>query len=172
MSKSAKISYLKDKDGNFISPVTDVSSIYDNGTKIKIPDLLSVYPVGSIYLSVDNTNPGTLFGGTWEQLKDRFLLGAGSTYTNGSTGGEATHKLIESELPKHKHVISCGGNMLSVETTINNPAMTKSEGFVSGVNSWYANSNKNAGTLNNTGGDAAHNNMPPYLVVYMWKRTK
>ena len=53
--------------------------------------LSDVYPVGSIYMSVNNTDPGTLFGGTWEQLEDRFLLGAGSTYTADDTGGSATH---------------------------------------------------------------------------------
>ena len=49
------------------------------------------YPVGSIYLSVNSTNPGTLFGGTWEQIKDRFILACGSTYANGATGGASTH---------------------------------------------------------------------------------
>ena len=52
-------------------------------------DVLSCWPVGSIYLSVTSTSPTTLFGGTWVQLKDRFLLGAGSTYTHGNTGGQS-----------------------------------------------------------------------------------
>ena len=61
------------------------------------------YPVGSIYLSVNSTNPGTIFGGSWEQIKDRFLLACGSTYSNGSTGGESTHKLTVDEMPSHNH---------------------------------------------------------------------
>lgn len=62
-----------------------------------------VYPIGSIYMSVNSTSPATLFGGTWEQLEDRFLLGAGSTYTAGASGGEASHVLTESEMPSHTH---------------------------------------------------------------------
>lgn len=59
-----------------------------------------IYPVGSVYISVNNTNPAVLFGGTWVQIKDRFLLGAGTTYSNGTTGGEASHTLTTGELPK------------------------------------------------------------------------
>lgn len=114
------------------------------------------YPIGSIYLSVNNINPGTIFGGTWQQIKDRFLLGAGSTYSAGATGGSATHKLTINEMPSHTHqyLLSYGGN---------DPA----SGFNYG--------NTLAGTFDAhfskaTGGGQAHNNMPPYLVVYMWKR--
>ena len=57
------------------------------------------YPVGSIYMSVNNINPANFFGGKWEQIKDRFLLACGSTYSNGSTGGEAIHQLTVDELP-------------------------------------------------------------------------
>ena len=67
-----------------------------------------MYPVGSIYLSVNSTNPATLFGGTWVQLKDRFLLGAGSSYTNGSTGGAATVTLQSSQIPAHNHKATFG----------------------------------------------------------------
>ena len=62
-----------------------------------------IYPIGSIYLSVNNVNPGTIFGGTWEQIKDRFLLSAGETYSSGSIGGEANHTLSISETPSHTH---------------------------------------------------------------------
>lgn len=66
--------------------------------------LRSVYPVGAIYMSVSNINPATLFGfGTWEQIKDRFLLAAGDTYAAGSIGGEAEHILTEEEMPAHDH---------------------------------------------------------------------
>lgn len=64
---------------------------------------LSIYPVGSIYMSVNNVNPSTIFGGTWEQIKDKFLLACGDTYNNGATGGEATHTLNASEIPTHNH---------------------------------------------------------------------
>lgn len=80
--------------------------------------LNTVYPVGAIYLSVNSTSPATLFGGTWEQLKDKFLLGVGDTYTTaGSTGGAASqsytpegavgeHTLTTDEIPSHNHTFT------------------------------------------------------------------
>lgn len=115
----------------------------------------TLWPKGSIYISVINQNPSKYFGGTWVQLKDRFLLGAGSTYSNGATGGEATHKLTVDELPKHNHDINYGST-----------AGGDGSGFrfsnTTGKGSYF---------MGYAGGDKAHNNMPPYLVVYMWKRT-
>ena len=54
--------------------------------------MLALYPVGAVYISVNSTSPASLFGGTWESISGRFLLGADDTYTAGSTGGEATHQ--------------------------------------------------------------------------------
>jgi hypothetical protein len=68
-----------------------------------------IYPVGSIYMSVNNVSPETFMGGTWEQIKDTFLLSAGDTYTAGATGGEATHTLTVEEIPSHTHTSEfCG----------------------------------------------------------------
>lgn len=67
--------------------------------------LNAAYPVGSIYMSVSSTSPATLFGGTWTQLKDRFLLGAGDSYSNGATGGAATVALTEANLAGHTHTV-------------------------------------------------------------------
>ena len=64
-----------------------------------------VYPVGSLYWSSTSDNPSTLFGGTWEPIKDKFILSAGSTYKNGDTGGSASVKLEIPHLPKHSHSI-------------------------------------------------------------------
>lgn len=120
-----------------------------------------IYPIGAIYLSVSATNPATLFGGKWEQIKDRFLLAAGDTYSNGSTGGEANHKLTVAEMPSHKHQIKTNND------DFNNSAGGGNYGTThDGANSWY---NTNWYT-ENSGGNAAHNNMPPYLTVYMWER--
>ena len=83
----------------------------------------NIYPVGSIYMSVNSTNPGTLFGGTWAQIQDRFLLACGSTYANGATGGEATHTLTENEMPTHKH-LSGNVNSYVTGTTSGNQWMT------------------------------------------------
>ena len=114
------------------------------------------FPIGYIYLSATSIDPSTYFGGKWEQIKDRFLLTAGSTYTAGKTGGSATHKLTVNEMPSHTHqyLLSYGGN---------DPA----SGFNYG--------NTLAGTFDasfskSAGWNQAHNNMPPYLVVYAWKR--
>ena len=117
-----------------------------------------IYPIGAIYLSVSATNPTTLFGGKWEQIKDRFLLAAGDTYAIGTTGGEATHKLTVAEMPSHTHGIygAQSGNTWPITNTGNDWQLT--------TKSW------NTNMLTNTGGDQAHNNMPPYLTVYMWKR--
>ena len=120
-----------------------------------------IYPVGSIYMSVNSTSPATLFGGTWSQLKDRFLLGAGDSYTNGNTGGAATHTLSVSELPSHNHPYGVYDASSTNSMAINHMAAYcgKVASTAWGSNTLY------------TGGGSAHNNMPPYLVVYMWKRT-
>lgn len=122
----------------------------------------NVYPVGSIYMSVNSTNPKNLFGGTWEQIQGKFLLGMDSSYPAGSTGGEATHKLTQGEMPKHNHVIyypNAGG-----------PDEGAAIGFpeAGSKNTWWA----AACMTGKTGDNEAHNNMPPYLSVYIWKRTK
>lgn len=123
----------------------------------------NVYPVGSIYMSVNSTNPENLFGGTWEQIQGRFLFGMNSSYPAGSTGGEITHALTIDEMPEHNHTIyfpNAGG-----------PYIKANMGYPenSGIDmTWCAEMCKTA----TTGGSAAHNNMPPYLSVYIWKRTK
>ena len=115
------------------------------------------YPVGAIYLSVTDVNPSALFGGTWERIGGRFLLGADTTYTAGSTGGEAAHTLTVDEMPKHNHDVdnlNASGNATPFMTV---QAQDK-RGFGGNVQTMYA------------GGGKAHNNMPPYMAVYMWQR--
>lgn len=122
-----------------------------------------VYPVGAIYMSVSSTSPASLFGGTWEQIENRFLLAAGSSYTAGNTGGEATHTLTKNEMPTHSHEIYSGyGDVVS-----NVSDAYRYQTWGSSDRGWKTG---NLGT-SNIGGGKAHNNMPPYLVVYMWKRT-
>lgn len=141
------------------------------GTYTQADIVNMIYPVGSIYMSVNSTSPQTLFGGTWVQLQNRFLLGAGSSYAAGATGGEATHKLSVNEMPSHSHPPYDGGSFLCINTN-NDPAGLRNMGFVGQTGTgWWQPANKNiTGTLS-IGGNGAHNNMPPYLVVYMWKRT-
>ena len=122
-------------------------------------DMLDIiYPVGSIYISFNSINPTTLFGGNWEQIKDVFLLSAGDTYNEGETGGEATHKLTINEMPRHNHSYSYNAQTTGISTM----AIRLTDN--SKINSY-------TGTEDGfSGGNEAHNNMPPYLVVYMWKR--
>ena len=74
---------------------------------------LAAYPVGSIYMSVNATSPSVLFGGTWEQLKDTFLLSAGDTYANGSTGGASTVTLTSDQMPGHTHSVGAHSHGLN-----------------------------------------------------------
>lgn len=122
----------------------------------------NVYPVGSIYMSVNSTNPKNLFGGTWEQIQGKFLFGMNSNYPAGSTGGEITHKLTQAEMPKHNHTI--------YTPNAGSPDVGAAIGFpeVGSTNTWWA----AACMTGKTGDNEAHNNMPPYLSVYIWKRTK
>ena len=118
-----------------------------------------VYPVGSIYLSAAAVDPAHLFGGTWEQLHDVFLLAAGGQYALGAVGGEATHKLTASEIPNHKHYT----NGIKVSQSSNGYEAMRSDGLSQLGD--YRN------TMSAVGGGNAHNNMPPYLAVNVWKRT-
>lgn len=179
--------------------------------------MLAVYPVGSIYMSVNPTNPNSLFGGTWEALdQGRVLIGAGAAHPAGETGGEETHVLTPDEMPEHTHsgstsiegshdhsrgsmnikgeIWSSGnfeiiggidsrsgafslsrgsGQAIGRESNINcvkRLTFTGSDGW-SGYTS-SSGSHSHSVSLNNTGGGVAHNNMQPYLSVYMWKRVR
>ena len=138
---------------------------------------LQAYPVGSIYVSATPTSPASLFGGTWEQLKDRFLLGAGGGYAAGGTGGAATHTLTNDEIPAHDHESS----ILYTQSGYGNTSKPWEMYITATSGDGWSSTTGTAGTLTNvntrrlrnvskTGGGAAHNNMPPYLAVYMWKR--
>lgn len=119
-----------------------------------------IYPVGSIYMSVNEVDPTNLFGGTWERIKDTFLLAAGDVYANGTTGGEATHTLTENEMPSHKHKNYVGQGDGGGTYSDNLPQST-----------WTNKTYWNYYETDAVGGGQPHNNMPPYLAVYVWKRT-
>lgn len=141
---------------------------------------LKAYPVGSIYMSVNSTNPKNLFGGTWQQLQNRFLVGVGSSYSNGATGGASSytpkgtvggHTLTVNEIPAHKHSIytayTSGGGTRNTDVIVYDGWDMHGYKWTS---EWSA----------NTGGGGSHNHgfsgtaqtiLPPYLAVYMWKRT-
>lgn len=132
-----------------------------------------IYPIGSIYMSVNATSPANLFGGSWTQLKDRFLLGAGSTYIAGSTGGAATHKLTVAEMPSHNHSFKDGSHtFLWGQNKTNNVYLNNASAVAGKTPGNSAMTSQNIwNSTNSSGNTSAHNNMPPYLAVYMWKRT-
>ena len=134
----------------------------------------NVYPVGSIYMNVNSTNPGTLFGGTWEQIQGRFLLGMSSSYPAGSQGGEAEHTLSTNEMPAHSHNFSYHETDQNKNWSDNNlQKIGTAYPERLGVNMALGADWSSAGNLilTNIGGNQPHNNMPPYLSVYIWKRT-
>lgn len=143
-SGTSDVTYNYLREGNV--KTVNGQSIYGSG------DIKS-YPIGSIYLSTSSAIPGSLFGGTWEQIKDVFLLSAGNTYHAGLTGGSADAVVVE-----HKHTFATlvaseiGANYTSPATANN-----------------YSEIRQSADT-NTTGVSGVGKNMPPYLTVYMWKR--
>ena len=137
---------------------TKAFAVCENKCLVPIVDL--IYPVGSIYMSVNSASPSDLFGGTWERIQDRFLLASGSTYSAGSIGGEDSHTLTIDEMPMHSHDIT---GSVSVKQLSNFIPNTK------GMD-WYLYYGDDSS--GETGGSQPHNNMPPYLAVNVWKRTK
>ena len=158
-----------------------------------------VYPIGSIYMSVESTSPATLFGGVWDKLENRFLLGASNTYPNKSTGGSAQHTLTVNEMPSHTHTQASHNHSQKSHThtqashrhsmhkewssgtgKVNGRIVTANRTIVEKytdyqtpkINGATATNNPATAVNNNTGGGQAHNNMPPFLSVHMWKRIK
>lgn len=118
------------------------------------------YPVGTIYQTTDvNFRPSTAWGGTWEKIEGRFLLGSSYSHAINSTGGEETHLLTVSELPPHAHDYY----LSSVEET-------ELGEFYDGNDRPFMNYSVKR-TSDTAGGNQAHNNMPPYYTVNIWKRT-
>lgn len=169
-----------DKEGNLtVKSIKTTKYIPLNNEVLDI-----VYPVGSIYMSVNNVNPKELFGGEWEQITGRFLLGSGSpkqnnynglgkiqeeelkwNFQSNTTGGEYSHKLNASEMPSHNH-FSGNSSLLAIADI----AGTGITGVDMSENGWWHESYKNAVVSQTQGGNQPHNNIPPYLVVNMWKR--
>lgn len=128
-----------------------------------------IYPVGSIYISTSSTfNPQNVWGGTWRKTADgRCLIGANSTYPLGSTGGEAEHILGNNEMPSHDHNLSdwaMSWKQNGAKGEVNLAVSATAEAWSD--NRGYFKSQ----TSKATGGSQPHNNMQPYLAVYIWER--
>lgn len=145
-----------------------------------------IYPVGSIYMSANSTSPATLFGGTWEQIQGRFLLGQSSSYAAGSTGGEETHKLSIAEMPQHGHPVyvwdqagtlgqaywyNGATKQLQTSGRLYNESASSWQTTADGLQAAGSGRGDPSGGTALVGSTTAHNNMPPYLAVYIWKRT-
>lgn len=118
-------------------------------------EALAAWPVGSVYIAYNHTNPGTLFGGTWTRISNAFLWAVDSSGTIGQTGGSKTHTLTVDEMPHHGH-----GSVYSQHAD-----GTKDK-------AWYTTAGSSlAYGVVGSGGGQPHNNMPPYIQVSVWRRT-
>ena len=174
------------------TPTAPTPTTTDNSTKLAttayvknnvVEIIKKVYPVGSIYMSTVSTNPATLFGfGTWEAMPaGRVLLAQGksswgTTYNAGSTGGEATHQLTVEELPQHTHTASTNttGSHAHTYRTFYGTTGYGPDGSTDRektINTGSSGNHTHTVTINNTGSNQAHNNLQPYIAVYIWKRT-
>lgn len=125
------------------------------------------------WFSDDPTSPASFIGGIWEQIKDSFILAAGDTYAAGSTGGEANHTLANNEMPSHTHIVTAyynygwnvkvGFELGKTFTSSNHVDITGSQSIGTDTGRGYLGTNA-------SGGDKPHNNMPPYIAAYIWRR--
>lgn len=145
--------------------------------------MLKAHPVGSLYWSSKPTNPAELFGGTWTQIKDKFILACGDTYSVNNTGGSAEVTLITNNLPSHTHgagtlSTSDAGEhthyyyMVEVEDGPGIPFTGNQELILERVASSSAGNHNHSitGTTASAGSGEAFSNMPPYIVKYCWER--
>ena len=146
--------YTQTQLENIYDYLDQVASSINNASSLIGID--NIYPVGSIYMSVNNVDPSNFIGGEWEQIKDTFLLSAGDNHEAGSTGGSETVTLTVDQIPSHQHYAAANSITYSGELFGASSAggFTKNQQFKTSA----------------TGGGKAHNNMPPYLAVYVWKR--
>jgi len=159
---SSKNKFSLDNDGNLT-----VNSINFNNSKNNILSFDAIfdkiYPVGAIYISTYNTNPGNLFTGSWEKIEGKFLLASGTNYQLGKTGGEEKHTLTINEMPYHGHEL----NVYNSNWTNTVPSDIDTAQY----GKWTSKGIRATGyPVKAVGGNQAHNNMPPYLVVNIWKR--
>lgn len=128
--------------------------------------LSKIYPIGAIYMSVNNASPATFLGGTWVAWgTGRVPVGIDTSQAEFNsiekTGGEKTHKLTISEMPNHTHTIT---------TSVNSSSLGSNNSLARGMGG-FEETKSGVPWISNVGGDVAHNNVQPYIVCYMWKRT-
>lgn len=177
---AGEVSQLKNDKLDKTATAADSSKL---GGKTLAEIMLTLYPVGAVYISTNSTSPASLFGGTWEQLKDRFLVGAGNSYSVNGTGGASSVNITPSgnnsgtalnidQMPSHSH-----GFILNIQHS--DGATTSGEAMKTGLQvggraryngTTYSTGNGQAHTHTFVGTTQTVSTMPPYLAVYMWKR--
>lgn len=155
-----------------------------NTQRIKWSALLDkIYPVGCIYQSTSSTSPAELFGGTWEQIKDRFILAAGDTYAAGSAGGSVTHQHVYTVHYNAKYgmlvnaeekwalssMLYNESNQLSMNPSMKTFFDGNSVTINQNITSASTESNRTT-SYNATGSTSYQSNLPPYQVFYVWQR--
>ena len=137
--------------------------------KEKLTTVNDIYPVGSIYFTLSELSPEDIFGGKWERIQGRFLLGASDTYPAGASNGSATAKLEPKHMPAHTHKLGHGGQVLAVNTTeyseVSLGFAPEQEGGL------WGRLPKALSDIASAGEGQAFSIMPPYLAVFIWKRT-
>jgi len=154
-----ELNNLNSKQNKDISGIKEEAEIKEREFQKRI--LLKVYPVGSYYWSNDSRNPKDLFGGKWTEIEGRFLFATKSGYSCGQTGGEETHRLTIDEMPSHSHSTVDWARTHHGTWSLNSGGSNRTLD--------YRDDTPYSGT-NSTGGNCAHNNMPPYLCAYCWRR--
>lgn len=163
-----------------VSSVLGVTPDENGECNITAKLLQMIYPVGSIYMSTNNVSPATFIGGTWTLIQGKFLLAAGDGYTAGDTGGEASHTLTAAESGQKAITISGDGahqhNVLmkyrQAGVVTGSAAYFHGDGTLNYTGfSTVADQGAHSHSISGSNATNAHNNMPPYLVVYVWTRT-
>lgn len=168
---SSEDNYNTDGEFEFISTRAECGLVFGNKQYNHYATIFDkIYPIGSIYLTTSNLNPSNYMDGEWEQIKDKFLLASGDTYTNGATGGEATHRLTTDEMPSHTHTQNQHRHTETGNYSSGSSGSSSGYTYSSNRSTTTHYTSYATPTINNTGGGQAHNNMPPYLAVYVWKR--
>ena len=177
---------IKLKSGNSTATTytdTKIDSLLSD--KVSKSELLNlVYPIGAIYISTSTTSPETLFGGSWTKISGRFLLSSSTTYTSGSTGGNEKHHhnftIKYYSFWENMAAYNYADNKIFASSyttqnikSYNNPSYTgvQSSACYVDINAGEGRKTVTANEYTADGNTSYESNMPPYLVVNMWKRT-
>lgn len=149
----------------------------------------NIYPIGSVYITFEDIKPANIFGGTWELLKGGIFL-CSTTENPGDTGGAETHThktkdhtLTIVEMPKHNHTLRGPENITGNPDGQTDSKSTEHWGYQywrgRPLKQYTSTGSKDVPGIEDKGDGKSHNhgdtekadNIPPYIKVYMWKRT-